>query len=293
MPETSPFVVYASVLSAQPHPIPSTQHGETLRKTKGPIWTCYILFIHRPASRHEESGALTGRLSCVPWKPARQIASSEPMPSRTHHPFLKPRPAPLRSRPYTPLPTCFVPLRPSGTCVQCVEVIAMPKMLSRVAKPTDMLPNRRSKCRENAPHYACGLESGRLTPCSIKVPMSAKKSRRRRGMSARSAALCPRTWPDRGRGLTLNCPRPGLDLAAAWPRPGRANVHAQSAPMSTPSPRQCPRPVRADVHAQSTLSPRRCRRPVREHDARNPVRLWVGGGRVNLLLAPSPFCAPN
>jgi len=34
-------------------------------------------------------------------------------------------------------------------------------------------------------------------------------------------------------------------------------------------------------------------RPVRGHDARKPVRFYVGGGRVNLLLAPSPFCAPN
>ena len=48
-------------------------------------------FIHGAASRQEESGALTGRLSCVPWKPPRQIASSERMPQRTHHPFQKPR----------------------------------------------------------------------------------------------------------------------------------------------------------------------------------------------------------
>src|SRR5439155_4920341 len=50
----------------------------------------------------QNSGVLTGRLSCVPWKPARQIASAEPTRSRTQRAFLKPRSAAPSSVHLTP-----------------------------------------------------------------------------------------------------------------------------------------------------------------------------------------------
>jgi hypothetical protein len=109
-------------------------------------------------------------------------------------------------------PRCLVPL-PHGTCFQRVEAIATPKKRSRVAKPTNMLHDRCSRGCTECSHYACGLKSGRLTPCIHNTLMSGKKSRWIRETSAVLATLVstakdsPRTRSGREQGMSSDSPR--------------------------------------------------------------------------------------
>ena len=99
------------------------------------------------------------------------------------------------------------------------------------------------------------------------------------------AANSPQMRIDDGKPVSAFSPRLILDFDSSKtePSPGMVHVHQQSTAAVKPQTWL----VRNETEAVVTP------RPVREHDARKPVRWWVGGGRVNLLLAPSPFCAPN
>jgi len=96
--------------------------------------------------------------------------------------------------------------------------------------PSNTLHDWRITFCGGCPHYACGFEMGRLTPCLFKVLLSAKGSRPKHEISAPLSGLLavalssphPRPWSVRARSqsatTTAVCPCPRLihvrDLSA-------------------------------------------------------------------------------
>jgi hypothetical protein len=126
--EIFPFVVHVTVLNSEPQPTPSAHHVKLYaNQRRHRCITCTGCI--RWGDRLIEFGALTGRLSCVPRKPTRQIASWEPI--RLTHSTPVPEHAPPRCRPFMPLPDLLRFASVSGTGVQCLIPLRRPRRASQ------------------------------------------------------------------------------------------------------------------------------------------------------------------
>ena len=157
---------------------------------------------------------MTGWLSCVPRKPARQIASWENYPvgalnTRSRNPLHY---AVVRSCHSRPAPFRFG-FR-NGRSVLWIHCGNDEEHRNCGADQIDLLHECCVRCCVGCPHYACGFKRGRLTPCIHNALTSAKKSRRIRGMSALLATLLSTAtdspWARSGRvqAMASDCPRP-------------------------------------------------------------------------------------
>jgi len=121
------------------------------------------------------------------------------------------------------------------------------------------------------PHDLCGLQGGRLTPCTSKVLPSANQLR----FGRYNPRHCPAYWPwscpvrtrVRGQSMPASSPRPrpqtvhGRGHSATWIQSGAGRGHKQSGVANNPWPRtgngfDCPRTDSGSGREMSADSPR-------------------------------------